>query len=183
MDAMRHDHGVDFTREGKLIIGTKDNQRSEPDIERLRSFFKRAGLEVETPADIHRALWWKWMVNIGVNQVSAVIGAPYKAFQAEGPARDLMVGAMRETIAVAEAEGIDLHEDAIEDWFRILAGLGPDNKTSMLQDIEAGRITEAPSFGGRLAEIARAHGVSVPINETLVKLIAACERLALSQDG
>ena len=102
-----------------------------------------------------------------------MLGAPYRVFQNDGPARDLMSDAMRETIAVAEAAGINLHDDAIDEWYRILAGLGPDNKTSMLQDVEAGRTTEAPSFGGRLVELAREHAVPVPINEILVRLIAA----------
>ena len=181
MDAMKDGNVLSFTREGKLIIGTRDNESRAPEIERLSVFLRRAGLTVETPRDIHRAIWWKWMVNIGVNQVSAVLGAPYRTFQAEGPARELMTGAMRETIAVAEAAGIDLHDDALVQWYEILSTLGPENKTSMLQDVEAGRTTEVGSFGGRLCELAREHDIPTPINETLVRLIAAREGMAPGQ--
>ena len=59
----------------------------------------------------------------------------------------------------------------MENWYRILRKLGPDGKTSMLQDVEAGRPTEVQSFGGHLIEVAGRHGIPVPVNETLVRII------------
>lgn len=178
MDAVRTGPDLTYTRRGRLVIGAKDNNQDDPALVRLGELLDRAGLTHLTPPDIHRELWWKWMVNIGVNQVSAVTGATYGVFQQDERAQALMEAAMRETVAVARAVGIDLRDNDVTGWYETLNTLGPDGKTSMLQDMEEGRQTEAPSFGGRLMEIAAEHDIPVPVNETLVRIIGLRESLA-----
>ncbi|MCK4516021.1 MAG: ketopantoate reductase family protein, partial [Spirochaetaceae bacterium] len=148
MDAVRTANRLTYTNQGKLIIGTKDNDPQNPDLLAVRALLDRSGLTCEISADIHRAVWWKWMVNIGVNQVSAVTGAPYGVFHTDEDAQALMEAAMRETVLVAQAEGVDLREEDIANWYPILNRLGAEGKTSMLQDMDEHRRTEAPSFGG-----------------------------------
>ena len=84
---------------------------------------------------------------------------------------------MQETIDVAKAAGVDLRDEDIPNWYAILNTLGADNKTSMLQDIEAERKTEAQWFSGHLIEIARQYGVNVPVNRTLYQIIKTKELL------
>jgi len=181
MDAVRTANRLTYTNQGKLIIGTKDNDPQNPDLLAVRALLDRSGLTCEIPADIHRAVWWKWMVNIGVNQVSAVTGAPYGVFHTDEDAQALMEAAMRETVLVAQAEGVDLREEDIANWYPILNRLGAEGKTSMLQDMDEHRRTEAPSFGGRLIELAARHGIPVPVNETLVRILAIRELLYLQE--
>ena len=115
------------------------------------------------------------MINIGVNQVSAVTGARYGIFHTDRGIQLLMEAAMSETISVAGAMGIDLRDSDIPEWYNILYKLGAEGKTSMLQDIEAERKTEADFFSGKLIELADKHSVRVPVNETLYRIIKAKE--------
>ena len=116
------------------------------------------------------------MVNIGINQVQAVIGTSRYAFQIFDEAKDLMVSAMREVIPIAKVEGVDLTEQDIDDWYSFLLTQSPDGKTSMLQDIEANRKTEAEMFGGKIVELGKKNGIPTPVNETLYRLVKILEK-------
>jgi 2-dehydropantoate 2-reductase len=125
-----------------------------------------------------RILWWKWMVNVGVNQASAALRVPYGVFQESEDARALMDSAMREAIALARAAQVNLGEQDIADWHGILATLAPQGKTSMLQDVEARRKTEVEIFGGKAVELGRAYGIPTPVNQTLLRIIRVLEQSA-----
>ena len=116
------------------------------------------------------------MVNVGVNQASAVMQAPYGVFQTSTDAQALMVTLMREVIVLSEYAGVGLTETAVEDWFKVLHTLSPEGKTSMLQDIEAGRKTEVDIFAGKAVELGEAYGVPTPINQTLLQIIRVLEQ-------
>ena len=176
MDAAKDGPIVTFSSRGKILLGTKDN-RPSPQLDAAMRFCARSGLVCENPPDIHRSLWSKWMLNIGVNQVSAVTGAAYGVFRTNPHSRALMEAAMREVVLLARAEGVDLREDDIQKWYPVLNGLGASGKTSMLQDMENRRKTELESFSGKLIEMARARGISVPVNETLYRIVAVREAL------
>jgi 2-dehydropantoate 2-reductase len=127
------------------------------------------------PEDIMRVMWWKFMINVGVNQASAVLGAPYGVFQSSPDARDLMVALMQEVIALATKTGIDLGTADIDEWLAILATLSPSGKTSMLQDIEAGRKTEVELFAGQVVALGAQHHIPTPVNATVLKIIKVLE--------
>ena len=95
------------------------------------------------------------MLNIGVNQVSAVLKAPYNAFQRVQEVKGLMADAMREVAAVSKKLGIELNEEDIAKADRTIDLLSPEGKTSMLQDVEAGRKTEVRMFAGVLCELGK----------------------------
>ncbi|WP_319521450.1 ketopantoate reductase family protein [uncultured Desulfosarcina sp.] len=171
MDAVKEKHDLSFTGSGKLLIGSADNNKNDPALKRLSSFLNFCEMAYEVPDDIQRSLWWKLMINIGMNQVSAVTGANYGIFHTDRNIQLLMEAAMQETIDVAKAAGVDLRDDDIPNWYPTLNSLGADKKTSMLQDIEAGRKTEVQWFSGRLIEIAGQYGIDVPVNRTLFQII------------
>ena len=177
MDAVKIGQGLSFTVSGKLLLGSSDNDKKNPALKTLTDFLNSCGIAYDIPDDIQRSLWWKWMINIGVNQVSAVTGADYGIFHTDKNTQLLMETAMQETIDVAKAAGVDLRDDDIPNWYAILRSLGADNKTSMLQDIEAKRKTEAPWFSGRLIELAKQYGIDVPVNQTLYRIIKTKELL------
>ena len=77
--------------------------------------------------------------------------------------------------AVARAEGIDLSEADITRWHDVLQRLAPEGKTSMLQDIEAGRKTEVEMLAGQLTERAARHGIEAHCNEALFHMIKVYE--------
>jgi 2-dehydropantoate 2-reductase len=123
-----------------------------------------------------RSLWYKFMINVGINQASAVLRAPYGVFQGMSEAREVMESAMLETVALSEALGTGLRNPDVATWYDTLKNLAPDGKTSMLQDVEAKRKTEVDAFAGAALRLSEGAGVAVPVNRTLYNLIRAIER-------
>lgn len=175
MDAVRQDGAVVYSTMGKLIFGEADNSEISPRVQALQSALDHAGIVYETPVDMLRTMWWKFMVNVGVNQASAVMRAPYGIFQTDPGAQDLMVALMQEVIELAQCEGIGLGETAVSEWNTVLHTLSPEGKTSMLQDIEAGRKTEVDIFAGKVVELGEKYGVPTPINQTMLQIIRVLE--------
>jgi 2-dehydropantoate 2-reductase len=175
IDAVREGNRVTYSKQDKLLFGEADNTTLSKRVQCVCTFFDRVGLIYRTPPDMVRILWWKWMVNVGVNQASAALRAPYGVFQESDDARALMGAAMREAMALAHAAKVNLVEQDIADWHAILATLSPQGKTSMLQDVDAGRKTEVEIFGGKAVELGRAYGIPTPVNQALLRIIRVLE--------
>jgi 2-dehydropantoate 2-reductase len=172
---LKEGNRVNFTKRGKIFIGEARNPFLTDRVKRLQGLFDRAGIICETPPDMIRALWWKFMVNVGINQASAVLRAPYSVFQTSQNAKKLMDSAMREVIMLAEKASVLLSEEDIEDWNTVLLGLNPEGKTSMLQDVEAGRKTEVEMLAGKVIELGKCYDVPTPVNQKLFELIKKIE--------
>ncbi len=175
IDAVREDDAFVYGSPGKIIFGANPHCAGTQAAARLREALERAAIPHEVPEDIMRVMWWKFMINVGVNQASAVLGAPYGVFQSSPDARDLMIALMQEVIAVAQKTGIDLSAADIDGWLEILASLSPSGKTSMLQDMEAGRKTEVELFAGQVVALGAQHHIPTPVNATILKIIKVLE--------
>jgi 2-dehydropantoate 2-reductase len=180
IDALRQGNRVSYTTPGKHYFGEASNVPVSERVRRVQVVFEGAGIRYETPPDMLRVLWWKFMVNVGMNPPSAVLRAPYGVFQASPEARALMEALMREVIALAQAEGVNLTEQDIADWYPVLQTLSPQGKTSTLQDIEAGRKTEIEMFAGKVVELGQKHGIPTPVNETMLRMIHVLEQFPAS---
>jgi 2-dehydropantoate 2-reductase len=176
IDALREGNRLTYTRPGKHYFGEPVNTEITPKVRRVQEAFERAGIPYETPPDMIRMIWWKFMINVGMNQASAAMRAPYGAFQTSPAARALMEALMREVIGLAEAAGVNLVKKDIADWYAFLNTLSPRGKTSMLQDIEAGRKTEIEIFGGKVVALGRELDVPTPVNQALFHIITVLEQ-------
>jgi len=175
IDALREGNRVKYTTQGKLFFGVARNTFPTERVVRVQALFDRAGIIYETPPDMIRILWWKFMVNVGINQASAVLRAPFSVFQTSQEARDLMESAMREVIMLSDKAEVNLSEEDIEKFSSVLHSLSPQGKTSMLQDIEAGRKTEVEMFAGKVIELGTRLHVPTPINQRLFDEIKKIE--------
>lgn len=176
IDAVREGNRIAFTRPGKYYFGEATNRQISERVRRVQAAFDRAGIAHETPEDMVRMLWWKFMINVGMNQASAVTRAPYGVFQSSSSARALVGALMGEVLALARAAGVNLVEQDIEDWYAVLDTLSPEGKTSMLQDIEAGRKTEVEIFGGKVVALGQEYGLPTPVNQTVLHIIQVLEQ-------
>lgn len=179
IDAVRVGNSVDFKNLGIIPFGEKKNiPGSYSDkVKRLQEFFERTHINYSIPEDMIRTLWWKFMMNVGINQTSAVLKAPYGVFQNVEEARNIMIAAMEEVIRIAEEASITLTQEDIEEMMAIVNKLSPTGKTSMLQDVEAGRQTEVNIFAGTVIEFGKKYGVSTPVNKMLFDIIRAEEEM------
>ncbi len=175
IDAVRHGNSVTYSNAGKIVFGKAENSKPGAKVLMVQDALDRAGLAYETPVDMIRSMWWKFMINVGVNQASSVLRAPYGVFQSSYEARELMFDLMREVIALAQVIGVNLEEQDLELWLDVLYTLSPDGKTSMLQDIEAGRKTEVEAFASKVVELGEKHGLNTPVNKTILNIIKVLE--------
>lgn len=177
IDAVRDGRDVHYSSLGRILFGEPVNPGPRAGtVAAVAALLRRAGIEYAVPADMVHELWWKYLINVGVNQVSALIRAPYRVLQDRAnPARDVMIAAQREVIAVANARGVGLDETDLARWLEVLDALGPENYTSMAQDVLAARPTEVDSFAGTMVALGRDLGVPVPVNTVLYQLLKGGE--------
>lgn len=176
IDALRDRNQVTFTQNGSIHFGEKSGEISARVLAVAR-VLEEAGIQVVTPEDMWRTLWWKFMVNVGINQPSAVLKAPYRVFKTSEHAMALMRDTMEEVIRVAKAEGVSLGAEDVDRFVEIMMTLGDDKMTSMCQDMIAGRKTEVEMLSGELMRLAERHGIDVPVNRTLFEMIKTMEMM------
>ncbi len=185
IDAVREGNSTDFAFSGAIRFGEARNPPGawSENVSRIASFFDRTGVRHEVPEDMIRALWYKFMINVGVNQASALLRATYASFQRLPEARRVMEAAMREVVELSRAMGTGLVPADLEAWRETLSRMGPGTKTSMLQDVEAGRKTEVEAFAGTVVELGRRAGLATPVNALLFDMLRAVERAYLGEAG
>lgn len=127
----------------------------------LCDMFAAAGLAPEPDENIRATVWLKLVNNAGLNPVSALRGLTVHAMLADPAARDEVRELMLEAIAVGRALGV-IGEVDVDARLAIASGIA-DVKTSMLQDLEAGRQLEIEPILGALVELADRTGVQVPL--------------------
>ena len=128
---------------------------------------RAAGIDAEHTQDIRRALWEKFVFLGALSGVTCLARQPLGVIRGDPHLRAAFDAAMKETVAVARAKGIDLPDDFIARQLRALDGLPAEMRSSMLNDLVAGHRLEAPWLCGRVAELASAAGLSAPVNATI----------------
>ena len=175
IDSNRVGRAVRMNRRGKIVFGEKDGGISE-DVLRVQRYFDLTGIPYEVSEDMQHQMWWKLMVNVGMNQISAVHDLDYEGVRSNPEVMAQMHRAQREVIAVANAQGIAMDERDIEKWNQQLMTLSCHGLSSTLQDIRARRKTEVELYGEEICRLGRRLGIATPENERLVSAIHAIEQ-------
>ncbi len=171
MDCSKEGNHIRYQNLGRIVFGDESNIVKSPRVKKVEHFFSANQIPYEIPEDMNRAIWFKFMLNSGVNQVSTLLRAPFKEFHNNDHARELMITVAREVITLAQKKGIDLRDSDIELLVKTINALDPEGKTSMLQDIEAGRETEVNYFSGHIIQMGKELNIPTPINEFLFHAI------------
>jgi 2-dehydropantoate 2-reductase len=148
----------------KLILGEPGGGPSER-VARLCKDFERAGIHCEASDNVRRAIWYKLWGNATINPLSALTRASCDVILADPKCRAWMLEGMAELAAVGAAVACPISESG-EDRMAVTARLGAF-KTSMLQDVEAGRPIELEALLGAPREIAARHDIPTPALDRL----------------
>lgn len=148
----------------KLILGEPRGGQS-PRIEALGRLFENAGIRCEASDNVRRAIWYKLWGNATLNPLSALTRATADRLLADAECRAWMLEGMAELARIGAAIGCPITESG-EDRTKVTARLGAF-KTSMLQDVEAGRPIELEALLGAPREIARRHSIATPALDRL----------------
>ncbi|NUQ17316.1 MAG: 2-dehydropantoate 2-reductase [Sphingomonas sp.] len=143
----------------KLILGEPDGGSSER-VERLCSLFENAGIHCQASDNVRRAIWYKLWGNATINPLSALTRSTADKLLNQSIVREFMAQAMDELARVGAAIDCPISESA-EDRMAVTARLGAF-KSSMLQDVEAGRPIELEALLGAPREIAERVNVATP---------------------
>lgn len=180
MDAERKGTEIKYTNPGRIVFGEAQNELLSNRVMAVKYLFERAQIPYQIPLNMLRALWSKFMLNTGINQASAVLKAPYGMFQQNENARRLMLMAAMEVVTLSAHCDIHLNKNDVDEFVKIINTLDPAGKTSMLQDIEAGRKTEVEFFAGTVIELGKKYKVATPVNETLLSIIRVMEEIPVN---
>jgi 2-dehydropantoate 2-reductase len=153
---------------GKRLILGEPGGRNTARTQGIVDALKAAGFEAEASGFIEKDFWVKLLGNISFNPVSALTLATADRLIGNGYVKDYMVAIMRECLAIGRAVGVDadIDPEARMDMARKLGVF----KTSMLQDMEAGKRLEIDGLLSGTLEIARKAGVAAPFTESLAGL-------------
>ena len=151
----------------KLILGEPGGGTSER-ISELAGLFEHTGIKVEASDNVRRAIWYKLWGNATINPLSALTRATADKLLAEPEVRAVMLEAMAELAAIGAAIGCPISESGT-DRMAVTAKLGAF-KSSMLQDVEAGRPIELEALLGAPREIASSAGIPTPALDRLYAL-------------
>lgn len=149
----------------KLIIGEPQGGETSERVAELFGLLDRAGLKPDISGNVRRAIWYKLWGNATINPLSALTRASCDRILADPECRAWMLEGMAELAAVGAAIGCPISESG-EDRMAVTARLGAF-KTSMLQDVEAGRPIELEALLGAPLEIAVAKGIETPALDRL----------------
>jgi 2-dehydropantoate 2-reductase len=154
----------------KLILGEPGGKNTAR-TKRIADALKEAGFEIIVTGAIEKEFWVKLLGNVSFNPVSALTVSTADRLIQDRQVKDYMINIMREVLAIGRAVGVDadIDPEARIDMARALGKF----KTSMLQDLEAGKPLEIDGLLAGTLEIARKAGVKAPYTESLFGLIKA----------
>lgn len=133
------------------------------------AFLRRAGLDAETTSDIRAAIWQKLLGNAAYNPISALTGATVGAIVADASLRPIARSIMAECAAIAAALGAGEPPD-LDARLRVPPAM-VGAKTSMLQDMEAGRTLELGAISLAVTELGRRTGTPTPVIDCVGALV------------
>jgi len=170
--AMRNGNNITHDGIGYIVFGVKDKSKTEVnDIEVVKKYFDKVGIDYKTPEDMLRAYWLKYMLNVSSNQPSAILRMTFGEMQNNSKFIEFMKNIILEVGEIAKAEGVQNTETMYEEAMKSFYKMTPDGKTSMLQDVEAGRKTEVGIFADTMIDFGKKHNISTPYNTVLKGLI------------
>ena len=164
---------VTCTGIGEVVVGALSGGR-DPVSERVGAAFDEAGIVVRVAEDMPLRRYEKLAVNAGINGPSALARLS-NGETLSGPAGDTAREAARETARVARADGVDLGDDEAVAALERVADDTAVNRSSMCEDVAAGRRTEVDAVYGAVIDRAERLGVNAPTCRTIASLIRAWE--------
>ncbi|ABP51550.1 MULTISPECIES: ketopantoate reductase family protein [Pyrobaculum] len=149
--------------------------------ERLAEALREGGANVVVVDDIEPVRWLKLAVNAAINAVTGLLQGPNGVVVALPQARELASAVVGEVAKVAEALGVKIPKDPLEEVLRIAAATSK-NISSTAQDLAMCRRTEIDYLNGTVLKYGEALGIDVPYNKALYLLVKAKEVLCAGRE-
>lgn len=167
---IRHNEG------NRMSLGEPDGSRSER-CRQIAAALIASGLRAPVTAHLRNEIWVKILGNVAFNPISALTGATLVKIVRHPEVSELVRNIMRETESLALKLGVELPV-SLEQRIAGAEKVG-EHKTSMLQDLEAGRPLELEAIVGAVVELGERLGIPMPHART----VYACTKLLAQSRG
>ena len=157
----------------KLVIGEPDNTTT-PRVQAAFDMIKRGGMDAQISNDLRKDIWQKLCLNASGNTVTAMTRNDLAQVGADDGLVTVSVNVMKETLAVAAAQGWDLRAET--DCETAARRGRPGQRTSMMQDALAGRSMECEALMGQTQAFARELGIATPTIDVMLPLLRGLDR-------
>jgi 2-dehydropantoate 2-reductase len=168
---------VQWDVKGDTTLGPFEPQPAPlEEIERLADACTRAGMPTHAVNDARGPQWRKLIFNAATNPLGALTRLTHGRVCERPDLRALVTSLVDEGKAVAAAQSIELDadpEELIDHAAR--KDVAYDHKASMLQDVEARRLTEVDYLNGGIVRFGEQHGVVTPMNRAIHALVKGLE--------
>lgn len=168
--AVRTDRNITHDDVNTIVFGSQ-TPNANTDI--VKNYFDRANINYQLPDDIIRSMWLKYMLNVSCNQITAVLNFTFGDLYNNTKCMALAKNVMKEVQAIAKAEGVNNTETMVDEAVKHVKTMTPEGKTSMLQDVLAGRKTEVEMFAGTMIDYGKKHNIPTPYNKILKEMLDA----------
>ena len=159
----------------ETIIGELDGRQTER-AQRIAETFNRAGIMTQLSDNIMGTMWDKLYINVAGGGITAITGLTYGGLYSLPVLEQCALAAISEGIAVAQAAGVKISiTDPRRAWTMAAAGLPPEFKTSMLQSVQSGGVTEVDYIHGSVVRWGARLEVPTPVNAAIVALVKGLE--------
>ncbi len=161
---------------GETHIGELAGGRSER-LEKIASALTRAGIPTVGDDNVTALIWGKLVINVGINALTGITGLKNGQLADYDETKEVLAMAVEEAVAVADAAGVTLPYTDPVDKVLVIAVATAENRSSMLQDLAGGRMTEIDAINGAIVREGFRRGVPTPVNKTLTMLIKTLEKI------
>ena len=146
----------------RIVLGELDG-RITTRAEAVAEAFRTTPATVELVSNISQVLWTKFVFISALSALGGLTRVAVGAYRQVPEARALLVEAMSEVAAVAQARGVDMESDIVSKTLAFIDSADPDIKPSIQRDIESGRVSELESMIGVVVRLGRELGVPTPV--------------------
>lgn len=167
-----HHNGMQLIRLGEFAGGESAR------VERVAEAWRGAGFNVQVYPDIAQLVWEKFVCNVSFSGPCTVLERTVGEVLDDPDAGRVSIGCGIEAYNAGRARGVNFSFDDPEHYVRAFGSKIPNSRPSMLLDYLARRPSEIDAINGMVPRIAAEVGTAAPMNEAIVALVRAKERLA-----
>jgi 2-dehydropantoate 2-reductase len=159
----------------RILFGELDGRPSAR-VDTFLAACAESKIDAAIAPDIRVALWSKWAFICAQAGLTAATRLPIGEVRTSSAAWDLFEQVVTEAWRIGRAEGIPLPEDLVEQHLTFASGLEPDARSSLYDDLVAGRRMELDALLGEMVRRGRRNGVPTPAASALYAILEPCAR-------
>ncbi len=170
IEANRDYNTINCSPVTEIAFGKEWNNVIENDVKALKDIMDNSNIICNVYPDMKWAVWRKFMLNVGINQISALTNSTYNDMR-NPHIRELLYGLMNEVVELAKYENVNL---TIKDLDFMMSDLNirtSNRVTSLTEDVINKRKCEIDYFGKVVIDLSNKHNLKCPYNEIIYKAL------------